>query len=98
VFCAGNLALEGRVEHKFDMEPHSDNFGEYGKLCRERTNRSMIKTRQVQVQHMSFFEPCYRKYSWFCYCSSKNKQYHQIVSSLVRYQLFGTGTTTIQFQ
>ncbi|XP_078167119.1 transcription initiation factor IIF subunit beta-like isoform X2 [Carex rostrata] len=45
----GKLALEGRVEHKFDMEPHSDNFGEYGKLCRERTNKSMIKTRQVQV-------------------------------------------------
>nr|XP_010911745.1 transcription initiation factor IIF subunit beta [Elaeis guineensis] len=31
------------------MEPHSENFGEYGKLCRERTNKAMIKTRQVQV-------------------------------------------------
>lgn len=52
---AGKLALEGRVEHKFDMEPHSDNFGEYGKLCRERTNKSMIKTRQVQVLTYCFF-------------------------------------------
>ena len=41
--------MEGKVEHKFDMEPHSENFGEYGKLCRERTNKAMIKTRQVQV-------------------------------------------------
>ncbi|KAJ0963373.1 hypothetical protein J5N97_028495 [Dioscorea zingiberensis] len=45
----GKFSLEGKVEHKFDMEPHSDNLGEYGKLCRERTNKAMIKTRQVQV-------------------------------------------------
>ncbi|XP_073112046.1 transcription initiation factor IIF subunit beta [Elaeis guineensis] len=45
----GKFSLEGKVEHKFDMEPHSENFGEYGKLCRERTNKAMIKTRQVQV-------------------------------------------------
>ncbi|KAG0457328.1 hypothetical protein HPP92_022179 [Vanilla planifolia] len=45
----GKLAVEGKVEHKFDMEPHSENFGEYGRLCRERTNKAMIKTRQIQV-------------------------------------------------
>ncbi|KAG6503874.1 general transcription factor IIF subunit 2-like [Zingiber officinale] len=45
----GKFSLEGKVEHKFDMEPHSENFGDYGKLCRERTNKAMVKTRQVQV-------------------------------------------------
>ncbi|KAL0913887.1 hypothetical protein M5K25_017379 [Dendrobium thyrsiflorum] len=47
--CSGKCALEGKVEHKFDMEPHSENFGEYGKLCRERSNKAMIKTRQIQI-------------------------------------------------
>jgi len=41
--------MEGKVEHKFDMKPHGENIEEYGKLCRERTNRSMIKNRQIQV-------------------------------------------------
>ncbi|XP_043712256.1 transcription initiation factor IIF subunit beta-like isoform X1 [Telopea speciosissima] len=45
----GRVAVEGKVEHKFDMKPHDDNIEEYGKLCRERTNKSMIKTRQIQV-------------------------------------------------
>ncbi|CAL9776541.1 unnamed protein product [Musa acuminata subsp. burmannicoides] len=45
----GKFSLEGKVEHKFDMELHSENFSDYGKLCRERTNKAMIKTRQVQV-------------------------------------------------
>ncbi|KAK8945655.1 hypothetical protein KSP40_PGU006009 [Platanthera guangdongensis] len=45
----GKCALEGKVENKFDMEPHSENFGEYGKLCRERTSKAMIKTRQIQI-------------------------------------------------
>lgn len=45
----GKYSIEGKVEHKFDMEPHSDNLKDYGKLCRERTNKAMIKTRQVQV-------------------------------------------------
>ncbi|KAI3860891.1 hypothetical protein MKW92_002960 [Papaver armeniacum] len=45
----GKVSLEGKVEHKFDMKPHNDNFEEYGKICRERTNRSMIKNRQIQV-------------------------------------------------
>ncbi|GMH17470.1 hypothetical protein Nepgr_019311 [Nepenthes gracilis] len=45
----GRVAVEGKVEHKFDMKPHNENFEEYGKLCRERTNKSMIKNRQIQV-------------------------------------------------
>ncbi|GMN35663.1 hypothetical protein TIFTF001_005434 [Ficus carica] len=45
----GKVAVEGKVEHKFDMKPHGENLDEYGKLCRERTNKSMIKNRQIQV-------------------------------------------------
>ncbi|KAL6620514.1 hypothetical protein ACP70R_035653 [Stipagrostis hirtigluma subsp. patula] len=47
--ATGKLSCEGKVEHKFDMEPHSDNLVNYGKLCRERTQKSMVKARQVQV-------------------------------------------------
>ncbi|KAF3446384.1 hypothetical protein FNV43_RR11563 [Rhamnella rubrinervis] len=45
----GKASIEGKVEHKFDMKPHGENIEEYGKLCRERTNKSMIKNRQIQV-------------------------------------------------
>ncbi|KAI5000640.1 general transcription factor IIF subunit 2-like [Hordeum vulgare subsp. vulgare] len=45
----GKLACEGKVEHKFDMEPHKENLSDYAKLCRERTKNSMIKTRKVHV-------------------------------------------------
>lgn len=45
----GKVSVEGKVEHKFDMKPHNENFEEYGRLCRERTNKSMIKNRQIQV-------------------------------------------------
>uniref|UniRef100_A0A0A9CLN0 ATP binding protein n=1 Tax=Arundo donax TaxID=35708 RepID=A0A0A9CLN0_ARUDO len=45
----GKLSCEGKVEHKFDMEPHSDNLANYGQLCRERTQKYMVKPRQVQV-------------------------------------------------
>lgn len=45
----GKLAVEGKVEHKFDMKPHHRNLEEYSKMCRERTTKSMIKNRQVQV-------------------------------------------------
>ncbi|KAE8666420.1 Papain family cysteine protease [Hibiscus syriacus] len=45
----GAVAMEGKVEHKFDMKPHEENIEEYGRLCRERTNKSMIKNRQIQV-------------------------------------------------
>ena len=47
--------MEGKVEHKFDMEPHGDTIGDYRKLCRERTNKAMIKTRQIQVSIYSNF-------------------------------------------
>lgn len=43
------VAVEGKVECKFDMKPHNKNFEEYGRMCRERTNKAMIKNRQVQV-------------------------------------------------
>ncbi|XP_022769096.1 general transcription factor IIF subunit 2-like [Durio zibethinus] len=45
----GSVAMEGKVENKFDMKPHEQNLEEYGRLCRERTNKSMIKNRQIQV-------------------------------------------------
>ncbi|XP_047337092.1 transcription initiation factor IIF subunit beta-like [Impatiens glandulifera] len=45
----GKVAVEGKVEHKFDMKPHNTNLEEYSKMCRERTNKSNIKNRQVQV-------------------------------------------------
>ncbi|GAA0145535.1 hypothetical protein Leryth_005305 [Lithospermum erythrorhizon] len=45
----GRVASEGRVEHKFDMKPHHASSDEYRKLCRERTTKSMIKNRQIQV-------------------------------------------------
>ncbi|XVE69803.1 hypothetical protein DITRI_Ditri10aG0020800 [Diplodiscus trichospermus] len=45
----GRVAVEGKVEHKFDMKPLEENLEEYGRLCRERTNKSMIKNRQIQV-------------------------------------------------
>ncbi|KAK0577004.1 hypothetical protein LWI29_026454 [Acer saccharum] len=45
----GKVAVEGKVEHKFDMKPHNENIEEYGRLCRERTNKSMVKNRQIQV-------------------------------------------------
>ncbi|XAR61698.1 DNA helicase [Bertholletia excelsa] len=45
----GKVAAEGKVEHKFDMKPHNENLEEYSKMCRERTNKSMIKSRQIQV-------------------------------------------------
>lgn len=41
--------MEGKVEHKFDMNPHGENIEEYGKLCRERTKKSEIRNRQIQV-------------------------------------------------
>lgn len=42
--------MEGKVEHEFDMKPHEENIEEYSKLCRERTTKSMIKNRQIQVE------------------------------------------------
>ncbi|XP_021908317.1 general transcription factor IIF subunit 2 [Carica papaya] len=31
------------------MRPHNENLENYGKLCRERTNKYMTKSRQIQV-------------------------------------------------
>ncbi|EPS68991.1 hypothetical protein M569_05776, partial [Genlisea aurea] len=45
----GGLAMEGKVENKFDMKPHHRNIEDYNRMCRERTYRSMVKTRQIQV-------------------------------------------------
>lgn len=45
----GKVAVEGKVEHKFDMKPHNKNMEEYSKMCRERNIKSMIKNRQIQV-------------------------------------------------
>ncbi|XP_024972547.1 transcription initiation factor IIF subunit beta [Cynara cardunculus var. scolymus] len=45
----GKVAMEGKVEHKFDMTPQNKNMEEYRKMCRERTNKSMVKNRQIQV-------------------------------------------------
>jgi hypothetical protein len=52
LFIAGKHACEGKVGHKFDMEPHKENLSDYAKLCRERTTKSMIKTRKVQVRFL----------------------------------------------
>lgn len=49
----GKVAIEGKVEHKFDMKPHGENLEEYGRLCRERTSKSMIKNRQIQVGYLA---------------------------------------------
>ncbi|KAK1415669.1 hypothetical protein QVD17_31454 [Tagetes erecta] len=45
----GKVSVEGKIYHKFDMKPHNENMEEYGKLCRERTNKYMTKTRQIQI-------------------------------------------------
>ncbi|XP_060186525.1 transcription initiation factor IIF subunit beta isoform X2 [Lycium barbarum] len=45
----GRLSVEGKIYHKFDMKPHHENIENYGKLCRERTNKYMTKSRQIQV-------------------------------------------------
>ncbi|PVH37973.1 hypothetical protein PAHAL_5G140500 [Panicum hallii] len=45
----GKLACEGKVENKFDIKPHRENLMDYGKLCRERTNMSMVKPRKTEL-------------------------------------------------
>ncbi|EOY18589.1 hypothetical protein QUC31_006449 [Theobroma cacao] len=45
----GKLSVEGKILNKFDMRPHDENIENYGKLCRERTNKYMTKSRQIQV-------------------------------------------------
>ncbi|KAL3523448.1 hypothetical protein ACH5RR_016282 [Cinchona calisaya] len=45
----GKISVEGKIYNKFDMKPHGKTIEDYGKLCRERTNKYMTKTRQIQV-------------------------------------------------
>ncbi|KAL9995760.1 putative DNA helicase [Helianthus debilis subsp. tardiflorus] len=45
----GRVATEGKVEHKFDMQPNNKNMEEYRRMCHERTNKSLIKNRQIQA-------------------------------------------------
>lgn len=45
----GKITVEGKVEHKFDMKPNNFVSDEYRKLCRERLDKSKIKTRTLQV-------------------------------------------------
>ncbi|XP_010416442.1 PREDICTED: transcription initiation factor IIF subunit beta-like isoform X3 [Camelina sativa] len=44
-----HTAVEGKVDHKFDMKPYGENIEEYARLCRERTSKAMVKNRQIQV-------------------------------------------------
>ncbi|KAF5467149.1 general transcription factor IIF subunit 2 [Juglans microcarpa x Juglans regia] len=45
----GKCSVEGKILNKFDMKPHNQDIENYGKLCRERTNKYMTKSRQIQV-------------------------------------------------
>ncbi|XP_013451634.3 general transcription factor IIF subunit 2 [Medicago truncatula] len=45
----GKVSVEGKIVNKFDMKPHDQNLEVYGKLCRERTKKYMVKNRQIQV-------------------------------------------------
>ncbi|XP_020231834.1 general transcription factor IIF subunit 2 isoform X1 [Cajanus cajan] len=45
----GKISVEGKILNKFDMRPHNQNLELYAKLCRERTNKYMVKSRQIQV-------------------------------------------------
>eukprot|EP00249_Psilotum_nudum_P011002 c22906_g1_i1 orf=743-1531(-) len=45
----GKLAVEGKVEHKFDMKPNDFSNDEYRRLCRERLHKYTLKARPIQV-------------------------------------------------
>ncbi|CAL0333404.1 unnamed protein product [Lupinus luteus] len=45
----GKISVEGKILNKFDMRPRNQSLELYGKLCRERTNKYMVKNRQIQV-------------------------------------------------
>lgn len=56
----GKLGVEGKVERKFDMKPNTLVSDDYRKLCRDRLDKSKIKTRTVQVlenDHGGFMRP-----------------------------------------
>lgn len=57
-YFKARVAMEGKVEHKFDMKPHHANIEEYRKMCRERTNKSMVKNRQIQVKLSCTYNSC----------------------------------------
>ncbi|XP_057521247.1 transcription initiation factor IIF subunit beta-like [Amaranthus tricolor] len=45
----GKVSVEGKIKNKFDMRPHNDTIADYGRFCRQRTAKSMTKTRQIQM-------------------------------------------------
>ncbi|TXG49568.1 hypothetical protein EZV62_025443 [Acer yangbiense] len=45
----GKLSIEGKILNKFDLRLHQDSMENYEKICRERTNKYMTKSRQIQV-------------------------------------------------
>lgn len=44
-----DTALVGKIDQKFDMKPLGEDIEDYARLCRERTNKAMVKNRQIQV-------------------------------------------------
>ncbi|KAF6154017.1 hypothetical protein GIB67_026671, partial [Kingdonia uniflora] len=65
----GRAAMEGKVERKFDMKPHNENSEAYRKLCRDRTSKSMIRNRQIQVG-ISLYNPYTTPYAYFVHALS----------------------------
>ena len=52
--------MEGRILNKFDVRPHSENLENYRKICRERTKKYMVKTRQIKVCFtLNIFSSCF---------------------------------------
>uniref|UniRef100_K3XPD2 Transcription initiation factor IIF subunit beta n=1 Tax=Setaria italica TaxID=4555 RepID=K3XPD2_SETIT len=47
--CIFSESNQGKVENKFDMKLHRGNLMDYGRLCRERTNMSMVKIRRTEL-------------------------------------------------
>ncbi|KAI3986196.1 hypothetical protein MKX01_004340 [Papaver californicum] len=69
----GKIAVEGKVLQKFDMKPHSESIQDYSRLCRERTNKYMVKTRQVKVIENDRGEHMMPKPAILSYMSSTSK-------------------------
>jgi transcription initiation factor TFIIF subunit beta len=56
----GKLSVEGRILNKFDVRPHSENLENYRKICRERTKKYMVKSRQIKVCFtLNIFSSCF---------------------------------------
>ncbi|KAI5443808.1 uncharacterized protein LOC127115601 [Lathyrus oleraceus] len=45
----GKVSVEGKIVSKIDMRSNNQNLDVYGKICRERTKKYMVKNRQIQV-------------------------------------------------